>query len=259
MDLTELIKQKPKGRAFRSVIYGTDGIGKTTWASDAPNPVFLDLENGLQFIDAPRIDVRESSFNDILKMIGLLIKKEHEHKTLCIDSIDWLETKIWERVVFDNNQDGNKKVISSIEEIGYAKGYVYALEYWEQLLRGLDMLVNKNVNIILIAHGQVVKFQDAQYDDFDKWDLKIHKKAASLIREWSDCVMFANYKQYIKSNSTGFEGKDGSSKKKAVGDGERVLYTQEKPQFKAKCRFSIPDQITMEFQEFYNHYNEANN
>lgn len=252
MNLSDLIITKSSETPFRAVIYGTDGIGKSTWAADAPNPIFADFENGLKFLNATRVDCRNYSFDEFLRVVGKVIKEEHEFKTFVIDSIDWLETKIFEKVVNEY-----EKQINSIEQIGYAKGYVIALDHWEKLLSGLDMLVNKKgMNVILIAHGQAVKFQDPQFDDFDKWDLKIHKKAAALMREWADCVLFANYHQYLKTTSDGFSGKD---KSKAIGDGERVLYTSEKPQFKAKTRFQIPDKISMNFSEFFEYYNKSIN
>ena len=242
MNLDELVvdtsqEQKP----FRVVLYGTDGIGKSTWANCAPNPIFLDLEGGLDFIKTKAIPLREKTLSDFLETLGSLIKQDHEFKTVVVDSIDWLEVKIFDDVV-----KNYEKSIKSISDIGYAKGYDIALTHWNTILRGFDLLRAKGINIVLLAHAKMLKIEDPMSESYDKWDLKLHKKANPLIREWADCVLFASYEQYLKKTDTGF----GSTKNTAIGTGERVIHTQERPAFEAKCRFTMPEKISMDFQEF---------
>ena len=127
MSLKDLVHSGKRKLPFRVVIYGSDGVGKSSWASQAPKPIFLDIEDGVSNIDVDSISLNESKFEDVIDTIRALLTEDHGYETLVIDSIDWLESKIWRKVVRDYGKD-----IKNIEDIGYAKGYTYALDRdWE--------------------------------------------------------------------------------------------------------------------------------
>lgn len=240
MDLTNL-EADVGNRPPRLVIYGAGGIGKTTFAAQAPSVIFGDVEDGLDGINA--VKQRLKSWQDVVDFITALHEQDHNFKTIAIDSIDWLERLIHEQVC-------KEKGVSSLEDIGYGKGYLFAMDLWEQFLRGMTSLRDtKNMTIILIAHDQIKRFDDPLTDGYDRHMLKLHNKAAALVYEWADAVLFAKIKVYTKSEDVGFKKKIN----KAV-DGGRLIYTTEHPAYQAKHRASLalPDELELGWDHFIN-------
>lgn len=240
MDLTN-IEEETGNRPPRLVIYGAGGIGKTTFAANAPQTIFMDIEDGLDGIAAKKQRIK--SWTDVVDMITALHEQDHGFKTVAVDSIDWLERLIHEHVA-------KEKGVSSIEDIGYGKGYVFAIDLWEQFLKGMTSLRdNKDMTPILIAHDQIKRFDDPLTDGYDRHMMKLHNKAAALVYEWADAVLFAKIKVYTKSEDVGFKKKIN----KAV-DGGRLLYTTEHPAYQAKHRASLalPDELELGWDHFIN-------
>lgn len=227
------IKKGPQIRPIRVIIYGPEGIGKSTLASKFPDAVFIDYEHGTDSMDVARFDTPK----DYGLLIDLLNSIAHEDvcKTVIIDTADKLETVIMEYVC-------NKQQIRSIEDAGYGKGYTYIAEAWIALLKVLDKVIESGKNVVLVAHAQMRKFeQPDEMGAYDRWELKLSKKSAPLIKEWSDMLLFCNYKNTITEDPK-------TKSKKAIG-GKRVMYATHSPVYDAKNRFGLPDQMEMSFDE----------
>lgn len=223
------ISKGPKPRALGVVIYGPEGIGKTTLASKFPNPVFVDLEHGSDTMDVARIDSAES-FTDVLSTLAELMNENF--RTVVIDTADKLEQLATEYVCAQQN-------VRSIEDPGYGKGYTYLAEAMVKFLRACGDLIESGRNVVIAAHAAMRKFeQPDEMGAYDRWELKLQKKTAPLIKEWADMVLFLNYKTTVVESST--------KTKKAVG-GKRVMYTTHHPAWDAKNRFGLPDELPMEF------------
>ena len=137
--------------------------------------------------------------------------------------------------------------MATIDAIGYGRGYKAAADYWRQLLDGLDHLRNeKNMQVILLAHTQVKRFDDPLADPYDRYQLDLHHGSASLVSEWCDILMFANQQYSTVKSDVGFNQKVT----RAVGNGNRVLYTQERPGWQAKSRWSLPDSLPLDYAKF---------
>ena len=226
-------------RPPRIVVYGTHGIGKSTFASQAPNPVYIVTEEGLDAINVNAFPVCQS-MDDIMDAIGALAAEDHDFNTVVLDSADWAEQLVNKRVAKDNN-------VPTIDAIGYGRGYKAATEYWKQLLDGLDHLRNvKNMQVILLAHTQVKRFDDPLADPYDRYQLDLHHGSASLISEWCDILMFANQQYSTVKSDVGFNQKVT----RAVGTGNRVIYTQERPGWQAKSRWPLPDILPLDYPKF---------
>jgi hypothetical protein len=160
-----------------------------------------------------------------------LINNENNYKTLVIDSLDWLEPLVWDKACQDNNW-------KSIEQPGYGKGYVETLKYWRIYINSLNELREKGFTIMQIAHNQIKRFESPEIEAFDRHELKLHRKAADLILEHSDCCFFANF----KLGTVQVKGKGGTMTTKAVS-GDRVIYTKETTAFLAKNRYGLPEML----------------
>lgn len=233
------LKKTGVARPPRIVVYGTHGIGKSTFAAQAPNPVFIQTEEGLDAINVTAFPLCQS-FEEIMEAIGSLAEEDHDFGTVVIDSADWAEQLVHKRVAKDNN-------VNTIDAIGYGRGYKAAADYWKQILEGLDHLRSaKNMQVILLAHTQVKRFDDPLADPYDRYQLDLHHGSASLIAEWCDILMFANQQYSTIKSDVGFNQKVT----RAVGNGNRVLYTQERPGWQAKSRWPLPDQLPLDYAKF---------
>ena len=138
----------------------------------------------------------------------------------------------------------------SIEDVPYAKGYIFALDAWREVLAGLDALRNdRGMQVILIAHASVEKFANPETETYDRYAPRLNKHASALIQEWCDEVMFATYRVLTKSTDEGFNRK----RVQGVGSGERVLKTTERPAHVAKNRLSLPDELPLDFRVYAAH------
>lgn len=219
----------------RILIYGVAGIGKTTFCADAPNPVFIQTEDGLGMIDCPAFPLA-TCYGDVQSALESLINDEHDFKTLVVDSLDWLEPLIWKEVCVQQNVD-------TIESIPYGKGFIMAMDIWRDYLAGLNALRDiRGMMIIQTAHSDIKRFESPEADSYDRYVIKLHAKASAVVQEHSDCVFFANYKTHVVQEDVGFNQK----RNRAVGSGNRVIFTQEKPAFNAKNRYALQSDIPLD-------------
>ena len=234
--------QEKKFKPPRIMLYGVHGLGKTTFGALAPDPIFLPLEDGLDAVDVDAFPLA-TDFSDVLKNLGQLATEDHNYKTLVIDSVDWLEPLIWRQVCNEHGVDSIEKVLK-----GYGKGYTEALNVWSQYIDALNYLRNeKDMMIIQLAHTHVKRFENPETDAYDRYEMKLNAKASAKLQENADIVLFANYYVAIsKDDSGGFK-----ERKRAVGSGERVLYTTERPAATAKNRYDLPEQIPFDKEGEY--------
>lgn len=226
----------------RQVWHGVGGIGKTTLASKAKSPLFIQCEDGEGLLDITRFNPYEypKPFDSILEFMDTLITvPDHGFWTCVVDTIDWLERIILKAVCSDNNVD-------SIEDIGYGKGYVYAIDYWQKFLNKCDFLRKKGINVVLLAHTEIMKFNSPEMEPYDRYELKLNKKYAPIIFEWADIVAFLNYDVTIQKD----KGKFGNETTRAVGGTQRNMFFYEKPAYKAKNRYSLPESCPMHWETY---------
>lgn len=220
---------------FCLCLYGPEGIGKSTFAAGAPNPVFLSERDGTAHLEVERFPLPET-FEDVLEAVSTLLTEQHKFQTFVIDTADWLEAIVHDFVC---RRDGE----TSIESYGYGKGYVAALEEWRALLSRLDQLrERKHMHIVVLAHAQVKTFHNPEGEDYERFELKLARQAAALLKEWPNAVLFSNYATYTR--------KDDKGRTRAVGDGSRVVYTEHRPAFDAKNRYGLPFELPLDWGEF---------
>lgn len=229
------VKQSPP----RLAIYGPHGIGKTTFVAQAPSPLLLQTEDGEGLLDVPRTGILKT-FTEVQEVLAALYMDDHQYQTLGIDTIDWLEPIVWAEACQRNGW-------KDIETPGYGKGYLAANDVWREFFAGLVALRDaRNMSVILVAHAEVKTFNDPSADPYDRYQIKLQKGASALMQEWSDAVLFANFKTYTTKTDAGFNKKVT----KGIGSGERVLHTEERPAYYAKNRYGLPPEITFSYADF---------
>jgi len=228
--------------AKKVVVYGPEGIGKSTFASHFPDPVFIDTEGSTKDMDVARLP-QPSSWTMLWEEVQYIKTHPTECKTLIIDTMDWAEQMCVESVC-------NKHHKTGIEDFGYGNGYVYVKEELGKFLNLLEEVIKTGIHVVLNAHAQIRKFeQPDELGSYDRYELKLGKKTSSqtspLVKEWADMVLFANYKTY--SIAVDEKGK----KHKAQG-GTRVMFTTHHPCWDAKNRYGLPDEMPFEYDSIKN-------
>ncbi len=230
------IKSGRPPQPIRAIVYGPEGVGKSTFGAHAPDPIFIIPEDGLVNIDVPHFEPR--SWEELKDFIFSLINDEHDLKTLVFDTIDWLEPICHQYVCRINDK-------TDIDAFGYGRGHVAALEEFRKLISWLELLRRaKNMHIIILGHSQVKTFKNPIGEDFDRFCLKINEKAAGLFKEWVDVVLFATHETFAVK-------KTDKAKAKGVSNGARVMFSQRHAGYDAKTRYPIPSKIPLDWGVFW--------
>jgi hypothetical protein len=225
----------------RVIIYGPHKIGKSTWATKAPNPILVPTEEGIGNLSVAHFPILRE-YSEVIEALSSLFNEEHEFNTVVIDSLDWLEPIIW-------RETSRRHGCSNIEEVGkgFGKGYVFACDVWREFLDWLNALrSSKNMAIVLTAHCQVKRFDDPTTEPYDRYSIKLQDRASSLVQEWADAILFANYRTFTTKTDVGFNQK----KTRGTGTGERILFTEERPSHLAGNRYSLPTELSLDWNAF---------
>lgn len=240
MSMLEQIHTGRRHTPPRLLVYGTEGIGKSTTAAQAPKPIFIPTEDGLDQIDCASFPLA-GTLADVDAALQALLHEKHEFETVVLDSVDWLERLIWDALC---EQYG----VSSIEKVdgGYAKGYTHALTHWRKVLNDLNALRSqRGMCVILLAHAKVEKFDDPEHSAYDRYSPRLHKHATALVTEWADAVLFATRKIITKTEDSGFNRERTIAAGLGSEGGERVLRCVGSPACVAKNRYDLPAELPL--------------
>ena len=238
------ITRGPMKSAKKVLIYGPEGVGKTSFAAKMPGAVFIDTEGSTRHMDVARFDSTETLY-DVLDQLNYVLGHPDEIGTLVIDTVDWLEKLIFNAVCVE-------KKISNIEDIGYGKGYVYAKQKMQQILEVLQVIVDSGVHVCLVCHSMIRKFElPDEMGSYDRYMLKLNEKnIAPIVKEWVDMMLFVNYRTDIVTDP------DGKTKK-GKGGQKRIMYANHSACWDAKNRFGLPDEMPFDFAQVADLFGDA--
>lgn len=243
MNLLERVQTGVSIKPRRTLLYGMHGIGKSSWAAKSPAHIILATEDGLGDIPHANRSPLITSYNEFCDWLRELMQSPHAYCTLVVDTLDWLEKLVWQPV--------EEKYDKPIGDIKYGKGYGYAIELWEKLLKGFDILRReRGMAVILLAHSQVKPFADPENDTYDQFEPRLHKRASALIQEWCDEVFFAKWDIATKQKDEGF----GRKRAQAISGGSgRIIYTESRPAALAKNRLGLPPEMPLDYAFYAQH------
>jgi hypothetical protein len=220
--------------AIRLCAYGAEGIGKSTFAAQFPDPLFIDVEGGTKQLDVARFP-QPQTWNDLLEMVDAVLEDPSVCRTLVIDTVDRAEMLLTAQLLKEANVD-------SIEKYGggYGKGYTALAERFNKdLLMRLDKLIAKGVHVTLIAHAAMRKLESPDEPPYDRWELKTSKKISPLVKEWTDILCFMKYEQVVVEEN---------GRNKAKGKAKRVMVFNHRPTCDAKNRYGLEDDLPLSFE-----------
>ena len=245
MSLLDQVETKSKSfdgtvPPVRVNVQGVDGIGKSTFGADAPSSIFIQAEDGLKFIDnVARFPVIES-WNQLLTQVKTLIEEPHDYKSVVLDTTD-AASKFGEEFVCESNGWSG----TQDKQAGYGAFYVAEENAWRKLLQGLNICFeDRGMNVILLSHVGDKTIVDPTVGEYHAFQMRSNKKINSLIKDWVDFNLFADYDKSVN---------DGKPK----SHGNRILYTKYAMGFEAKSRLTIPSQLPLEWDAFHKSYLEA--
>lgn len=237
----------------RMVAYGVDGIGKTTFAAEAKNVIFVPTEDGCNRIQVPQFPVAKT-WLELFDNIRTVAKEKHDYKTIVLDTADWAQHLAVEHIVkteFEGNMQGFD---------AYGKGYKVLSQEWRKLLSALDYLRTcKGMQVIMLAHAVVKTFKNPGGDDFDQYKATLVDTPSTSIwgmtKEWSDIVLFMNYKVVVKKDTP----KANKGKGIMSNGGKRVCYSSPSAAYDAKVRagWSLPAEFDLDYK-IYDKYVNGN-
>lgn len=236
MSLAALVKGR-QVKPVRVLLYGVEGVGKSTFASEAPRPIFLGAEDGTAHLDVERFPMPQT-WTEVLDAVRVLTAEAHEFRSLAIDTLDWAEPLLWAHICA---RDGEK----NIESYGYGKGYQAALDEWRVFLAALErMREAKSMHVILLAHSWIKPFKNPQGPDFDRYEMKLNAKAGGLLKEWADVVLFANHEIAAAMD-------EKTKRFKGVSTDARLIYTTRTHAYDAKNRYDLPQRMPLDWETFF--------
>lgn len=247
-----LLSRVVKGQSigpFVGIFYGPPGVGKTTFGSTAPNPVFLQTEDGANVVGADRLPVA-GSYDETIEYLDALINEEHSYNTLVIDSLDHLEPHIETKVLTTHKTDKGQYV-ERINDYGFGNGQGYMKDYWRDFFaRIFELRAKRTMQTILIAHSEQKKHNVPDLPDpYDRWTLKLMKCSTELCVEYSDIIGFCTYETVTRKVDTGF----GGVTVKGHTTGKRLLKLHDNAAFLAKSRYPVPAEIPLSYPDLHNH------
>ena len=245
MSLLDQVETKSKSfdgtvPPVRVNVQGVDGIGKSTFGADAPSSIFIQAEDGLKFIDnVARFPLIES-WIQLLTQVKTLIEEPHDYKSVVLDTTD-AASKFGEEFVCESNGWSGPQD----KQAGYGAFYVAEENAWRKLLQGLNICFEeRGMNVILLSHVGDKTIVDPTVGEYHAFQMRSNKKINSLIKDWVDFNLFADYDKSVN---------DGKPK----SHGNRILYTKYAMGFEAKSRLTIPSQLPLEWDAFHKSYLEA--
>lgn len=233
MTLGNVVKG-PVHTPLRVVLYGPIGIGKSTFASNADRPIFLCAEDGTNELDVARL--KPETWEELFEAIAMLGSEPHDYQTLVIDTLDWAEQLCWRSLCARERKN-------SIEAFAFGKGFVIAHEEFRRLAAALDRLrEQKGMTIVLLAHSWIKNFRNPEGEDFDRYEMKLHKLSAAALGEWADALLFANYETLTRQNER--------KRTTGVSTGARYIYTERCAAWDAKNRHNLPPALPLYWDDF---------
>jgi hypothetical protein len=233
-DLKKTVGMRP----FKAIIYGTPKIGKSTFAASAPEPLFINIDDGLDGIDCVKYEFPNGrkvflTALEVIVALTAVLKEEHTFKSLVIDALSSLERLIMKQVNVDVNHQEN--------ELKFGRGAVLAMQYWLQITSLLDKIRDqRKMIIILIGHEELKPVREPMSDPYDRYDLKLSKDPKNYLTEWADMILFADQEVFVTSVEAGYKKKLNKGTA-----GNRYIYTVEDPKYLAGNRYGLPGKLPL--------------
>ena len=219
-------------------IVGEAGVGKTTFASQFPNPIFIRAEDGLEAVNPkPAAMSVLASGDEIFQQLAALVTEEHNFKTVVIDSVTKLNS-LFEKDVVDS--DPKAKSINTANG-GYGAGFTAVAEKHWRVKRAADALRKKGIAVIFIAHADIEKIDLPDLDPYSRYSVRLHKKSIAPYTDDVDLIGYLHSKVFVRENG------------KVTDANQLVLSCTRSASHISKNRYGITTELPLDFNELAKH------
>lgn len=226
--------QRKRKRPVFGVVYGPHGVGKSTFATAMPNPIFLPTERGLDQITVSKMPQREH-YGDFLADVDAIENEPNQIKSVVIDTADGLEELINEEVCRRNG-------VRSIGEIGYGKGQIYVRDEWVKLLKKLVKMSEKR-HVMILCHSRLKTSPDPTVaTPYDTHELRLARQSSEVIMQAVDLVLFAHFITTVTKQT------QSAQKGRGIVTGDRELITQPSTGVTAKNRYNLSNPLPLSWK-----------
>lgn len=232
------IRKGIQKKARRMLIYGENGIGKSTLAASFPKPIILNFEDGVNDIGCDHTE-RFRSYEELQEFLVRDLA-ETDYRTIVLDTADWLEKLLGDYIARKNSKD-------TIDDIPFGRGYKLLEKQWKDLLTQIEFYWNQNRHVVFTCHEFLDRFADPEGDTYNFYRPSLHKTGSGCVTEWCDEVLFCKHKKFLRKREEGFN----QERHIPIATGERVIVCNKQPAIEAKNRLGLPDEIPMKIESFY--------
>jgi hypothetical protein len=227
------------GSGIKAVLYGQEGVGKSSLAANIPGIVFIDCEGSTNKMNVRRLPA-PTSWAMLCDEMDFILQNyaAKGYKAVAIDTFDWAESLAIQAICAEHNVKG-------IEGFNYGKGWQFESELIARFLENTDKLIKSGIHVILICHAISRKTTlPEEMDEYDHWELKLGNKTtnkiAPLLKEWSDMTLFLAFKTQIMAA-------DDKGKVHKATSVQRVMHATKSAWWDAKNRFGLPDMMPLDY------------
>jgi len=237
-------KKSARSTALKVIIYGVQGVGKSTFMAKAPAPVFLDFEESTSDLDiqVDLLDPAPSTWAQTLSALDMLATEKHQFQSVCIDSLDWLENLAIDHIC----RVAKVKSITDGKVFGYGKGHAVLFDEWRNLIAAFQKLANVGINVLCSAHSKIRAYNDPMGASFDRYGMKLTQNNQADIsgytQEWAQCVLFAHYDTVV--------GKTEDERTIGLKGTSRIVHTERSDAYDAKNRYGLPSKMPLDWTTF---------
>lgn len=212
------------------VFYAGAKTGKTTLASEFPNPLYVRSGKGER---APAGVVMKSfgyaeTYKDVADQIEWMLEEDHDRKTFVLDSADGLDRLIRTKVCVDNNW-------SSIEDPGFGKGFTKVFELWQEFVAKLLLLKEAGFYVVMIAHVKAANVPGISTEGYKQWSPNLRDDTVGELIDNADLIAFLHPRVSIRKDDLGFK----KTNTRADGGAEIVMEVQGRGGYIAGNRYDI--------------------
>lgn len=237
------ISRGGSGLPSRAIVYGVEGVGKTSLGAYAPKPIFCMTkgETGLlTLIDSGLVGETDhfdevTTWPQLLDLIRWLINSDVGNRTFVLDALDGAEKLCFDHVRRTRFGDSPEAFLA------FGRGVEVSLQEWSKLFDLLGVLhATKRMAIMLMCHARVKTFKNPEGDDYDRYYVRLEEKyMMPHALAWPDMILFLNFESFAKKDK-------GAARAKGVGGSRRIIYTDHNAAFDAKNRYGLPQEIAVE-------------